>query len=578
VQPPPLSDEQQALADHSAGHLFAEACPGAGKTRAIVARYLRRTEEEPRKGIALLSFTNAAVDEVKSRCGDQPEAIKAPNFVGTFDSFINRFITRPLYVHYYKKTPRFIESWQDTKHGSFRISAMAGERLPDFELRWFRFDGKLGATFKEEWSHPTQDKPLKEFAEAHRSSLENEASSYCRNLVRSGIVSCDASRAFAAGLLQRPDLAERFGRLLANRFTEVIVDEAQDCGPEELVILRLLKQYGVTIVGVADLDQSIYAFRGVGPAEVLAFTKELGDPLTLNGNYRSSPAICALNSSLRLDRRTETACGPNASVKLPVFVVEYKHPQEVRGAVESLLVKHGRPRDEVMFLAHREVDAQEAAGVDGERESRAKNAVLVIAWAHVVLRSRTSTASERLQAVRAVERILKVAASLDDEDRATLDERWLREAAYRLAVTLDPAGCSPKNYAANVREYLGQMEFPLGITRREDRGNFIKSPKEELWPTSSEEEASAFRFGTIHSAKGREFPTVVVVLPRKLRTDSSGQHVLDYWTSSTESEARRVLYVGASRAETLLVLAVHEDHAKRVAEVLKRDGVPHDFA
>ena len=68
--------------------------PGAGKTRAIVARYLSRVEQEPRKGIALLSFTNAAIDEVKGRCGDMPDALKAPHFVGTFDSFINRLAAR----------------------------------------------------------------------------------------------------------------------------------------------------------------------------------------------------------------------------------------------------------------------------------------------------------------------------------------------------------------------------------------------------------------------------------------------------------------------------------------------------
>jgi hypothetical protein len=43
------------------------------------------------------------------------------------------------------------------------------------------------------------------------------------------------------------------------------------------------------------------------------------------------------------------------------------------------------------------------------------------------------------------------------------------------------------------------------------------------------------------------------------------------------SEARRVLYVGASRAQTLLILAVHTDHANRVAGLLKRDGVNYDL-
>jgi superfamily I DNA/RNA helicase len=132
VQPPYLSDEQQGLVDQADGHLFAEACPGAGKTRAIVARYLRRAAEEPRKGIALLSFTNAAIDEVKGRCGDMRDALRAPHFLGTFDTFINRFISRPLYVHYYGKTPRFIESWRDTRHGSFRYPDM--DRLPDIQL------------------------------------------------------------------------------------------------------------------------------------------------------------------------------------------------------------------------------------------------------------------------------------------------------------------------------------------------------------------------------------------------------------------------------------------------------------
>ena len=40
---------------------------------------------------------------------------------------------------------------------------------------------------------------------------------------------------------------------------------------------------------------------------------------------------------------------------------------------------------------------------------------------------------------------------------------------------------------------------------------------------------------------------------------------------------RRVLYVGASRAQTLLILAVHTDHANRVAGLLKRDGVLYDL-
>ena len=52
---------------------------------------------------------------------------------------------------------------------------------------------------------------------------------------------------------------------------------------------------------------------------------------------------------------------------------------------------------------------------------------------------------------------------------------------------------------------------------------------------------------------------------------------MDHWDQRVGSEARRVLYVGASRAQTLLILAVHTDHANRVTGLLKRDGVNYDL-
>lgn len=579
MQPRPLSDEQQGLVDHTEGHLFAEACPGAGKTRAIVARYLRRTAEEPRKGVALLSFTNAAIYEVKSRCGNMPDALRAPHFVGTFDSFINRFISRPLYVHYYGKTPRFIESWRDTKHGSFRLPDM--DRLPDIQLDWFMFDytsdGQLRATLMDAWISSPSARLLKSYITANRSRLEERAVIRCRALVtRNGLVSCAASRAMATNLLQRPAHAQRFGKLLANRFGEIIVDEAQDCGPEELLILKLLKQHGVTVVAVADLDQSIYGFRRADPEGVRAFTGELGTPLALNGNYRSSPAICTMNNSLRSGARSETACGTNVSCGLPVLLLEYRKPDEVAASVDGLLAVHERPRDEAIILAHREADAQACAGAPSDRDSRSSQPILGIAWAHTIIRSGSSTTADRLRAIRMVEKTLRNAANVDDEDETALDAYWLRDAAYRLAASLNPTGSTARVYAQKVRDYVRLIRWPDGITRKDNLGAFLKAPS--TWPAPDEDAAKVFQFATIHSVKGREFPTAIVVVPQSLRQDDDNEHVLDHWEHGRDTEARRVLYVGASRAQTLLILAVHTDHANRVAGLLKRDGVLYDLA
>ncbi len=54
--------------------------------------------------------------------------------------------------------------------------------------------------------------------------------------------------------------------------------------------------------------------------------------------------------------------------------------------------------------------------------------------------------------------------------------------------------------------------------------------------------------------------------------DDGDRHALDHWDGHTPSELRRIVYVGASRAEQLLVLAVHETHLERVSGLLERDA------
>src|SRR5438132_6083984 len=158
-----------------------------------------------------------------------------------------------------------------------------------------------------------------------------------------------------------------------------------------------------------------------------------------HGNYRSSPAICALNNSLRSGTRIETACGDNASCGLPVLLLEYRNQDEVAAAVDAVLAAvHGRPRGETVILAHRESDAQASAGASSDQDTRSTHAILGIAWAHTILRSGSSTGADRLRAVRMAEKVIRSAANVDDEDETAFDERWLRDAAYRLAASLDP--------------------------------------------------------------------------------------------------------------------------------------------
>lgn len=565
---PALSEQQAALVD-ATDNTFAEACPGAGKTRAIVARFQRRVTEESRKGIALVSFTNGAIDEVRRRCGDRAEALLAPNFVGTFDGFMNRFVTKPLYVQQYGKTPRFSESWAGLDRATFRVAGLA-PNMPNFQLDWFELDWLLRATLKDEWAPGRWQRMLGSLTPFQRSALEQEAAQRCRSLVGKGIISCAASRALAEGHLRRAENRALFGSLLSARFSEVIVDEAQDCGPAELSILELLKGCGVRVIAVADLDQSIFEFRRAEPAGVLAFANSLTARHTLDGNWRSSPAICAVNNSLRQGDRQERPEGDNKDYPARVQLVSFDKPQEVVAGVEVILKEHELAAGDVIFLAHRGSDARSCAGGASQRANQSDNRVLSIAWACTVLRSVQSGGRDRRKAIELVERTLRLVVDVAEGD-PRINDRWLREAAMRLAVALDPAA-GARDFTASLRESVQAIHWPDDVRLVGSPNQRFRTPDDKDWLVG--DDAQAFRSGTIHSVKGQEFPGVVVVLPKNLRKGAYG-HVLDHWENRVSTEARRVLYVGASRAQRLLIFAAHASHVDRIAAQLAADGVPH---
>lgn len=75
------------------------ACPGSGKTTLLMAKLYLLSKSMPfdnNAGICVLSHTNVAVNEIKKRLGTAADKILAyPNFVGTIQSFIDKFVAFP---------------------------------------------------------------------------------------------------------------------------------------------------------------------------------------------------------------------------------------------------------------------------------------------------------------------------------------------------------------------------------------------------------------------------------------------------------------------------------------------------
>ena len=201
-----LTCEQRTFAHHVPG-TFLEACPGAGKTRAIVARIARIAPMlPPRRGLAVLSFTNSAIDEFLDRCASFGLAtvLRHPGFVGTFDAFLRHFFFSPGGLVGVAIRPTVVDSW-DTLGVDVRLRGANS----------FHGDGASLDLFDPETNqiNPTSigHAGLRGHLLAHQSAYEQAATQRRRALRQRGYLSAADVRVDVVQRLQRPDWSAALG-------------------------------------------------------------------------------------------------------------------------------------------------------------------------------------------------------------------------------------------------------------------------------------------------------------------------------------------------------------------------------
>nr|WP_176453908.1 UvrD-helicase domain-containing protein [Aliivibrio wodanis]VVV06793.1 hypothetical protein AW0309160_04287 [Aliivibrio wodanis] len=96
---------------------------GSRKTTSLVAKLDILASKMPfpdKSGILILTHTNVAVDEVKNKLGhNASKVLSYPNHIGTFQSFVNKYLAIPMYVRTFNKRPETI----DTKTFNARLES-----------------------------------------------------------------------------------------------------------------------------------------------------------------------------------------------------------------------------------------------------------------------------------------------------------------------------------------------------------------------------------------------------------------------------------------------------------------------
>lgn len=285
-----------------------QAVPGSGKTTALLAKLLileRQLPLENGSGILVISHTNAAMDEIKRKIGKHCHKLFAyPNYIGTIQSFVDRFLSIPAFVAMIGKRPSRIdhEIYDIAVEGFYKfLPAMSAtkswlDKKSDAVtyLKRLRFDGDFNLTEGIGGRVALKNKN-------GSSSATYKALAKMKNgIFQRGHLHYDDAFLFADIYLSKcPAIKDLMGK----RFRYVFVDEMQDMGKHQHDLLEDLFFDGSNCSGgyqrIGDRNQAIHNNNDF---DVESAWQDRAAVLNLTNSCRLSTPIAAVVSFFALDR------------------------------------------------------------------------------------------------------------------------------------------------------------------------------------------------------------------------------------------------------------------------------------
>lgn len=241
------------------------------RARALLA------DRTDRRGVAFLSFTNTAVEELTARlvAFDALPSPLFPSFIGTFDRFLWQFLIAPFGVEGCDVAPRLVPD-------KSKWIVQPFEKAQALTLDCFdRRSASLIKSRSDKVGFTPKNGPQ---------AWETFARKMLERSMSEGRLDFDDVRICVAKRLADKSFAPTVGAALAGRFREIVVDEAQDCNPSDLEIVNWLRTSGVTVKIICDPNQGIYGFRGGVTSELANFADTFDESghLPMSGNFRST--------------------------------------------------------------------------------------------------------------------------------------------------------------------------------------------------------------------------------------------------------------------------------------------------
>ena len=559
----PTDEQREAIFAEELEFLL-RAAPGSGKTWTSCRRFIWRAANWPHSvgGLALLSFTNAAIREFKTATINvgQRDLLSDPNYVGTFDSFVERYILAPfghLLTGADKRPKLFpgprpgdwknkqLKVWTEGKGGR-KMPVPAWEVVPHADGTKLRFKASL----------TSGNLPL------------SAANGAVHELLSLGFYT-HAQRVFWACklLFKRPHIAE----LLAKRFPEIIVDEAQDSNAWLLFLLNFLREKGARVTLIGDPDQCIFEFSMADATTLPNLKKKWSIPeKPLSQSFRCNNQIAAAVRNVGGNADfTGVADGANDWHRGFVIEESSKTHSDSLAAFQRLADQAGVSINSaaVVCRAHRQLESLRGKVNYTKLQGKAKR----LAKAAFLRDSR----HDYRGASQTVERIVRELTG-DDLlwERIDSDPNSSERSAVSLAIwkfvkspdRLTPVSQIGDTWIPTMRTQLASLIGEIGLQCDAKLGHHIKatglSAAQKALPLfESVQEFPKVRQDTIHQVKGESIDAVLVIGSTRFWNS-----VVAAVRSGDNKENRRLAYVAMTRARHLLVVGLPKRHYDRHLE------------
>lgn len=578
---------------------------GSGKTAVLVERVrelLRRGA--PPDSILALTFNVAAREELQARLASADAAqVKAQTFHALGFSVLARA----------RALPKDTDPWKPTQ-GQWRFLATKAKEEIGTDGVWFDppdaksalSNIKLGELVRPlEYAEKTRD------GDARERTLAALYTGYERLKHQSDRIDFD-DMILRAVLLLREDASARSH--WQQKFQYILVDEYQDIEPAQELLVRLIAAPQDQLFCVGDEDQTLYAFRRASVERIILLDGLYPglQRVALGTNYRCPPEVVTASrtlierNSVRFPKTIQPAAQDGAGNAIALHGLS-----RLDSGVTAAQTMKGRQRGEIAVLA-RTTDALRpvalacadfGVAIDGPSKLFEPTGARLALEQHLRLALHPQEASERLVqdvcqtpgrslARNATPRVLEcLQAGLPfeaafagvDAPRRGHGKLWApaelftalaacSDATAAVSLLRGPGGFD--EWFENADRMGGLDEFEGEVLEQAQRDSAGTSPRvylEELEAQADKlkqirDTANGVQLSTIHGAKGRQWPHVIVVacdedtLPHKRSLETTTEERKR--GEGVEAE-RRLAYVAFTRAQERLDLHHDKDRPSR---------------